>query len=37
MGNNMNMTGKPSVDRPWMQYYPEALRHIQAPECTVKE
>ncbi len=37
MSNNMNMTGKPSVDRPWMQYYPEALRHIQAPECTVKE
>lgn len=30
-------TGKPSVDRPWMQYYPEPLRKIQVPECTVKE
>ena len=31
------MTGKPSVDRPWMKYYPEPLRKIQIPQCTVKE
>ena len=33
-----NMTGKPSIDRPWMKYYPEVLQKmIQIPECTVKE
>lgn len=31
------MTGKPSIDRPWIKYYPEPLRKIQAPDCTVKE
>lgn len=31
------LTGKPSVDRPWMKYYPEVLRNIQVPECTVWE
>ena len=33
-----NMTGKPSIDRPWMKYYPEVLQKmVQIPECTVKE
>lgn len=32
-----SITGRPSIDRPWMKYYPEPLRKIQAPECTVKE
>lgn len=35
--NEMKMTGRPSVDRPWMKYYPEPLRKITVPECTVKE
>ena len=25
MNVNEKMTGKPSVDRPWMRYYPKAL------------
>ena len=29
------LTGKPSVDRPWMKYYPEVLRNIKVPDCTV--
>lgn len=37
MSSNTSMTGKPSVDRPWMKYYPEPLRKIQIPQCTVKE
>ena len=35
--SNVSVTGKPSVDRPWMKYYPEPLRKIQIPECTIKE
>lgn len=32
------MTGRPSVDRPWMKYYPEMLRNmIHMPDCTIKE
>lgn len=30
-------TGRPSVERPWMKYYPEPLRKIAVPECTLKE
>lgn len=30
--NNI-LTGKASIDRPWMKYYPESLRDIQVPEC----
>ena len=31
-----NLTGKPSVDRPWLKYYPEQLRQmIKEPKCTV--
>lgn len=33
-----SMTGKPSIDRPWMQYYPEMLqRMIHIPDCTIQE
>lgn len=32
------VTGKPSVDRPWLKYYPDQLRNmIHLPECTVAE
>jgi acyl-coenzyme A synthetase/AMP-(fatty) acid ligase len=35
---NATLTGKPSVDRPWMKYYPPAmLQMISIPECTVME
>lgn len=32
-----NRTGKPSVDRPWIKYYPESIRNMQIPKCTVME
>lgn len=36
--NEMNLTtGKPSIDRPWMKYYPEFIRNLQVPECTMTE
>ena len=36
--NQTSLTGVPSADRPWMQYYPEMLRRmIQLPDCTVKD
>ncbi|MGN0249993.1 MAG: class I adenylate-forming enzyme family protein [Oliverpabstia sp.] len=35
---NMNkLTGRPSIDRPWMKYYPEVLRNLQIPTCTLME
>ena len=38
MNVNEKMTGKPSVDRPWMRYYPEALiSGLEVPKCTVNE
>ena len=27
----------PSIDRPWMEFYPEVLRGIQVPACTVEQ
>lgn len=31
-------TGKPSIDRPWMQYYPDMmLKMIKIPGCTVEQ
>lgn len=35
--DKIRLTGKPSVDQPWMKYYPEQLRNICVPECTVVE
>lgn len=33
-----NLTGKPSIDRPWMKYYPDVLMQmIHRPLCTVTE
>ena len=32
---NEKMTGRPSIDRPWMRYYPEMISKIQIPECTL--
>lgn len=32
-----SMTGKASIDRPWMQYYPEEIKYLTIPECTLFE
>lgn len=29
------LTGKPSVDRPWMKYYPKEVSMLQVPPCTL--
>lgn len=35
---NKTLTGKPSVDRPWMQYYPpQMIEGLSIPEQTVAE
>lgn len=36
MNENAMLTGKPSIDRPWMKFYPDVLRGIQVPACTVE-
>lgn len=35
--NNDQMTGKASIDRPWLQYYPEPMRNMQIPSLTIRE
>jgi len=37
MNTQHNLTGKPSVDRPWMQFYPEEIKYLAVPECTLNE
>lgn len=38
MKEQKNLTGKPSIDRPWMKYYPDQLMSmISLPHCTVRE
>ena len=37
MNQNAMLTGKPSIDRPWMKFYPDVLRGIQVPACTVEQ
>ena len=34
---NRTLTGKPSIDKPWMKYYPPMLANLEAPECTLNE
>ncbi len=29
------LTGKPSIDRPWMKFYPAEFKLLQIPECTL--
>ena len=33
--SNQVLTGKPSIDRPWMQYYPKEFQQLQIPKCTL--
>lgn len=35
--NFNHLTGKASVDRPWMKFYPEVLKNLQIPACTLTE
>lgn len=38
MNQEQKLTGKPSVDRPWTKYYPDAMmRMISIPDCTLWE
>lgn len=32
----VTLTGKASVDKPWLQFYPEALRNVEVPTITVE-
>ncbi len=34
---NKILTGKPSIDRPWMKFYPEMVQQLQIPECTLND
>lgn len=35
---NITLTGKPSVDKPWLKYYPaQLLEHMTVPECTLNQ
>ncbi len=37
MNQNIVLTGKPSVDRPWMQFYPKEVQSLQIPKCTLND
>jgi len=32
-----NLTGYPSIDKPWLKYYSEETKNAKVPECTVYE
>lgn len=32
MNNTVELTGKASIDKPWLKFYPEALREVQVPK-----
>ena len=32
---NKQLTGYPSIDKPWLKYYTEEALAMKAPECTV--
>lgn len=34
---NANLIGKPSIDRPWMKFYPESISQLQVPEVSLNE
>ena len=34
--NSKGLTGKASVDKPWLKYYPEPLRNIEIPKITLE-
>ena len=34
--NQIPLTGKASVDKPWLQFYPEEYRNLDIPRCTIE-
>ena len=32
----MNFTGKASIDKPWLKFYPEGLRNLDVPKITIE-
>ena len=34
---NKNLTGYPSIDKPWLKYYPEKTKNAQLKECSAYE
>ena len=32
----MNFTGKASIDKPWLNFYPEGLRNLDVPKITIE-
>lgn len=37
MNKQGKVTGKASIDRPWMKYYPESLQQLQIPHCSLTD
>lgn len=38
MNQNTTLTGRPSIDRPWMKFYPDIMMQmISLPSCTIRE
>lgn len=37
MNKQGKATGKASIDRPWMKYYPESLQQLQIPHCSLTD
>lgn len=37
MREESRLTGRPSVDRPWMKFYPEGVRSMTVPKCSLTE
>ena len=37
MGQTKELTGYPSIDKPWMKYYSEEAQNAKVPECTIYE
>ena len=35
--NEQNLTGYPSIDKPWLKYYSEEAISAPLPECTIYE
>ena len=33
----VELIGRPSIDRPWMKYYPESISRLQVPELSLNE
>ena len=34
---NKNLTGKASIDKPWLQFYPEEIRNVESPAVSIEQ